>query len=161
MGQTLSERLTAQFSAWERRGRGWQVWSEPVLLEPPFVPFRRDDSAGLVTDDAHTPGLAEAIEGLFKRKTEQTPAPSMPPEPMPITDPEPVAMAALRLRLPPKVDVSPELAERLVLALVSSTSRVSFELVGSGAGVGLQFAVARSDAPVVAPVGGLDFPEAS
>ena len=28
--------LTRDFYAWEQRGRGWQVWPEPVELEPPF-----------------------------------------------------------------------------------------------------------------------------
>ena len=36
---TREERLTAQFYDWERRGRGWQLWSYPVELEPPFRPF--------------------------------------------------------------------------------------------------------------------------
>jgi hypothetical protein len=31
--------LTEQFYRWEQRGRGWQIWPEPVDLEPPFEPF--------------------------------------------------------------------------------------------------------------------------
>ena len=33
------EHLTAQFYKWEQRGRGWQVFEEPVYPEPPFVEF--------------------------------------------------------------------------------------------------------------------------
>ena len=35
----LDEQLTEQFRQWELRGRGWQVFTEPVEPEPPFVPF--------------------------------------------------------------------------------------------------------------------------
>src|ERR1035437_9939795 len=35
----LDEQLTEQFHRWELRGRGWQVFPEPVEPEPPFVPF--------------------------------------------------------------------------------------------------------------------------
>ncbi len=37
--QSRLERLTDQFYAWERRGRGWHTWPYPVELEPPFRPF--------------------------------------------------------------------------------------------------------------------------
>ena len=39
MGFSLSEYLTAQFYAWEQRGRGWKVFGEPVHLEPDFIPY--------------------------------------------------------------------------------------------------------------------------
>ncbi|HLZ17304.1 MAG TPA: hypothetical protein VKQ08_09695, partial [Cyclobacteriaceae bacterium] len=35
----LEEQLSEQFHRWERRGRGWQVFDEPVSPEPPFRPF--------------------------------------------------------------------------------------------------------------------------
>jgi len=35
----LEEQLTEQFYAWERRGRGWDVYEAPVSPEPPFRPF--------------------------------------------------------------------------------------------------------------------------
>ena len=39
INNTLQERLTIQFYNWERRGRGWYVFENPVHLEPEFVPF--------------------------------------------------------------------------------------------------------------------------
>src|ERR1035437_8236484 len=36
---TTEELITAQFYAWEKRGRGWQLWNYPVELEPPFEAF--------------------------------------------------------------------------------------------------------------------------
>src|ERR1017187_8448116 len=35
----IDEKLTEQFRQWELRGRGWQVFPEPVHPEPPFRPF--------------------------------------------------------------------------------------------------------------------------
>ena len=35
----IDERFTEQFRQWERRGRGWQVFDEPVYPEPPLPPF--------------------------------------------------------------------------------------------------------------------------
>ena len=35
----IDEQLTEQFYRWELRGRGWQVFDEPISLEPPFRPF--------------------------------------------------------------------------------------------------------------------------
>ena len=35
----VDETISAQFAAWEQRGRGWQVWPEPVSPEPPFQEF--------------------------------------------------------------------------------------------------------------------------
>lgn len=44
-----SERLTAEFFRWEARGRGYDLWPQPVVPEPVFDPFRghgvADDSA--------------------------------------------------------------------------------------------------------------------
>jgi hypothetical protein len=36
---SVHEQLSEQFYQWETRGRGWQVFEEPVHPEPPFVPF--------------------------------------------------------------------------------------------------------------------------
>ena len=41
------QKRTIHFYEWERRGRGWYVFTTPVELEPVFVPFfpYRDSSA--------------------------------------------------------------------------------------------------------------------
>lgn len=36
---SVHEQLSEQFFKWESRGRGWQVFDEPVYPEPPFQPF--------------------------------------------------------------------------------------------------------------------------
>ena len=39
MNVSLAEYLTAQFYAWEKRGRGWEIFDQPVHLESDFIPF--------------------------------------------------------------------------------------------------------------------------
>jgi hypothetical protein len=51
MSQSLSQQLTAQFYEWEKLGRGWFVFAEPVELEPEFVPFFRFAPIDEVEDD--------------------------------------------------------------------------------------------------------------
>lgn len=72
MSLKLEEYLTAQFYAWEQRGRGWNVFDQPVELESEFIPF-----FGHFQPESNTridygkrprffPGLQEAL-GLFKK----------------------------------------------------------------------------------------------
>src|ERR1035438_9314288 len=82
------EALTRQFYEWERRGRGWQVWDQPVALEPPFRPFFGhfvSGSLGTVPDDGRRPTfLSNLVTGLIKRGKDDV-APAEPRE----TDPAP------------------------------------------------------------------------
>src|SRR4051812_16821047 len=83
----LDERISAQFAAWEERGRGWQVWPEPVEPEPPFEQFTgyRITEGQPATDDGRRPGFfASLIDSLQARA---------PPAPKPLaeelSEPEP------------------------------------------------------------------------
>lgn len=66
------EALTRHFYEWEMRGRGWQVESRPIALEPPFRPFFGHFVAGppgAVIDDGRRPtALTGFIDGLFKSR---------------------------------------------------------------------------------------------
>lgn len=74
MSYALSEYLTAQFYAWEKRGRGWEVFDQPVHLESEFIPFfghippetKKKVDSGL--RPRFFPGIQEAL-GLFKKPT--------------------------------------------------------------------------------------------
>jgi hypothetical protein len=72
MGFSLSQYLTAQFYAWEQRGRGWKVFGEPIQLESEFIPFFGHIPPQTKTqiDDGKRPiffpQLQEAL-GLFKK----------------------------------------------------------------------------------------------
>ena len=58
----LDEQLTEQFHQWERRGRGWQVFEEPVCPEPPFRPFEGHyQSATPAVDDGVRPTFLSSL----------------------------------------------------------------------------------------------------
>ena len=85
---TVHEQLSEQFYRWEQRGRGWQVFGEPVYPEPPFVPFDGHYLPNVpVVDDGRRPTF---LSSLFRKVT-------APPQPAPVIpepeeEPEPVAL---------------------------------------------------------------------
>ena len=39
MNYALSEYLTAQFYFWEQRGRGWEIFDQPVVVDSTFANY--------------------------------------------------------------------------------------------------------------------------
>src|ERR1039458_1109552 len=90
---SIEEQLTEQFRKWEIRGRGWQVFSEPVSPEPPFVPFQGHFLPDTpVVDDGRRPTF---LSSLF-RKIAAPPAPP-PAIPEPEEEPEPHSLVREKL----------------------------------------------------------------
>ncbi len=153
---TLPERLTEQFYAWELRGRGWQEFSQPVVLEPPYIPF-----AGYflpqATDDGHRPSFLSRIL-----------APSRPVEDLPeLEEPEPEAfdsdepLVECAVSLPSSEAVSPASAERFLLSLSGGELPLVFEVVGLPDELRVQFVSRRPDAGLLANQLRAFFPEVS
>lgn len=149
---SLAETLTAQFYAWERRGRGWYVWDQPVRLEPPFVPFERYlPTQKTVIDDARQPHVLEWLFRAIMRTDRQSDV-GDPPWASEYTlgaDPLPgqPRYEELQVRLPEGADPSLELAEQILLSLASTTGFAAFELIGGEGQIVLQFVVPEYDAP--------------
>ena len=72
---TAHEQLSEQFYKWELRGRGWQVYDEPVHLEPPFVPFtiRRVPKTPPVDTGSRPSFLGSLVRGLGQKLATQPP----------------------------------------------------------------------------------------
>ena len=86
----LDEDVSAQFSKLEKRGRGWQVWPDPIELEPPFIPFLGyAPDTQQFADDGRRPNPITSALTKIGLLISQPPKPS-PPEPEP--DPEPQAL---------------------------------------------------------------------
>src|SRR5476649_218764 len=102
----LDEQLAAQFHQWELRGRGWQVFDEPVSPEPPFRPFRGHYLPDTpVVDDGRKPTF---LSSLF-RKVAAVPEPP-PVIPEPEEEPEPTALVRdslveFQASLPAELDI--------------------------------------------------------
>src|ERR1035437_180573 len=106
---TAHEQFSEQFRRWELRGRGWQVFSEPVFPEPPFVPFYGHclPDAPVVDDGRRPTFLSSFVRKLSQKLNPEQAAPPVVAEPE--EEPEPVPLSRepfteLQASLPAKLD---------------------------------------------------------
>ena len=157
----IDEQLTEQFYEWERRGRGWQVFDEPVFPEPPFRPFYGHflpDAPRI--DDGRRPTALSSLFEKFTGKRNDAPAVSQTedePEPTPLVRGALVEFQAL---LPDKLDITKEAFDHFLLNLSLCRESIAFELVGVHKKVTAQFAAASPDAPLLRRQLQAHFPEA-
>ena len=154
--QSLAERLTEQFYAWELRGRGWQEFAHPVALEPPYVPFP-GYSLPHIKDDGHRPGLLGRLIAL------QRPEPELPqieePEVESFETDEPLIECVVSL--PREEAVKSESAEHFLLALSGAELPLAFEVVGLPDEIRVQLVSRAPDAGLLANQLRAFFPEVS
>src|SRR5690242_17523697 len=110
---SVHQQLTEQFRNWEIRGRGWEVFLQPVYPEPPFRPFPHHSLPEQPTiDDGRKPTLLSSLV----RKLSQRIGTGQPTPPI-ITEseqaPEPAILireplVELQTSLPAKLDISPD-----------------------------------------------------
>lgn len=161
----LEEKLSEQFYKWEIRGRGWQVFREPVHPEPPFVPFRGhylpDET---VIDDGHRPTFLSSLVQTLSRKLSTAPV-----EPEPVIEeeeePEPTILVRdplieFQASLPQKLETSREAFEHFLSSVSLCREPLAFEIVGSGKQVNVQFASHPDDALLLQRQLEAYFPEA-
>jgi hypothetical protein len=158
---TAHEQLSEQFHRWELRGRGWQVFAEPVYPEPPFVPFHRTFFPETpAEDDGRRPTF---LSSLFRKVTAAPEPPPVLPEPE--KESAPIALireslVELKASLPDKLDISKEAFEQFLLNLSLCREPIAFELLGTHKKVTAQFAAAADDAPLLRRQLSAYFPEA-
>ncbi|PYJ64441.1 MAG: hypothetical protein DME76_20020, partial [Verrucomicrobia bacterium] len=130
------ERLTVQFDAWEKRGRGWSLYPYPVELEPPFRPFLfHFASSTPVYDDARKPTFFSSLADRLLGRTAAPVQPVLFPEEI---EPEPEAavfyedtdLIELQITLPPHTKTSRESTEQFLLSLTYCSEPLSFEILG-------------------------------
>jgi hypothetical protein len=146
--------LTEHFYAWEKRCRGWEVYSFPVDLEPPYQPFFfhsvPDNSSTPYIDDGLRPTIFSSLTTAIKNALAPTPSISKelyddsPLPPYEFTDDEP--LLALTLSLPKDQKIKVEEIEHLLLMLSLSKYPISFEIIGNWKKIWIQFVCRESDA---------------
>ena len=157
------ERLTEQFYQWELRGRGWTVWPQAVVTEPPFRLFPGHRlPAGPEHDDGKYETWASGLVQWLGRGFKSAPAVEIPaPGEEPV--PEPLVregVKVLTVSLPPDLDIEPEAAEPFLLNLGPCREPVAFELIGTATEIVTQFVCGEGDAPHVHRQLSAHFPEA-
>ena len=161
----LDEQLSEQFHQWERRGRGWQVFDEPVSPEPPFRPFEGHyQPTTQVVDDGVKPTFLSSLVRKISGKLSTEPPP-VTVEPEPEEEPEPISLIRnpsleFQASLPDKLDISKEAFEQFLLNLSLCREPIAFELIGTHKKVAAQFAAGASDAPLLRRQLQAYFPEA-
>jgi hypothetical protein len=161
---TAHEQFSEQFRRWELRGRGWQVFGEPVFPEPPFVPFRRSYlPEPPAIDDGHRPTILSSFVQKLSRKMAPPPPPPVDPEPLEEPEPTPLSresLVELQASLPDKLDISKEAFEQFLLNLSLCREPIAFELLGAHKKVTAQFVAGENDAPLLRRQLQAYFPEA-
>lgn len=141
---TSAEYFTCQFYLWESRGRGWFLASQPVHLEPPFIPFIRHLPKPVYIDDGRRPTLISSLIESFSPKKKQVENPQdellldyETIEPFAYT-PE-TDLLALQVKLPKERSITPENMKALLVMLSSAYSPISFEIIGNAHEIVVQF----------------------
>jgi hypothetical protein len=158
---SVHEQLTEQFYKWEARGRGWQVFEEPVYLEPPFVPFHGHYlPEAPAVDDGRKSTL---LSSIFRKISQNTP-PSVIAEVEEEPEPKPLVRDSLvefQTSLPADLDIGKEAFEQFLRNLALCREPVAFELIGITGRVSVQFVAGQHDAPQVRRQLQSYFPEAT
>ena len=143
---SVHEQLSEQFYKWESRGRGWQVFGEPIAPEPPFQFFRgyRLPDASVV-DDGRKPTF---LSSLFRKPVPPPVVEEVEEEP----EPTPLVRDSLvefQASLPAKLDIAKESFDQFFHNLALCREPIAFELLGIHKRVLAQFAASVSDASPV------------
>ena len=156
---SADEHFSEQFQKWEVRGRGWQVFPQPVYPEPPFVPFRfRPMTDTPVVDN----GRRQTFLSSLARKLARPTPPPAPLEPEEEPEPTPLirgSLVELQAALPDDFDVSNDSFERFFGNLALCREPVAFELLGGYRRVLVQFAAAEDDVSLVRKQLAAHFPD--
>ncbi len=155
------ELASQHFYLWERRGRGWHVFHDPVDLEPAFEPFRYyQASSAEFKDEGQLPTLCERLVNLFKAEKEPAPSIQGAVEAFPDESCK-EGLNALRVIFPNEWRVTYEESEQLIIMLGNCTFPISFEITATSQRLRLQFVARESDYPYLHSQLKAYFPEAA
>lgn len=152
---SLSERLTWNFYAWERFGRGWKIWEYPVLPEPPFESFQHNDTPQKAIDDGRKPSIIKRACSLISTKllgissnakskdSREDPWSDLIPIPLELCDiPE---NRIFSISMPPDRKVNIEDAEQFLLNLGYCQHPICFEIVGTSRTISMHLICSEFD----------------
>ncbi|MCE9608859.1 MAG: type IV secretion system DNA-binding domain-containing protein [Chthoniobacter sp.] len=133
----LHDALNEQFLRWELRGRGWQVFEQPVGLEPPFRPFQGYSlPQHRPRDDGRRHSAASGFLASLRQQLTIPPTAAPPPEiPEPEPEPEfrePEEVVELQLTLPLSRPVPAPQVEQFLRHACRPGEPLALEILGTG-----------------------------
>ncbi len=147
----LSDALTAQFYEWEKRGRGWHIFENPVDLEPDFYPFfGHYVPPKTFIDDSKRNTLFSKIGDFFNgsantsKDTGEIIVDEIPVTGFNIQNDSPIHTFRISLPKGAKIDANESL--QLLLMLSYTKCPISFEIIGREKDICIQFACREPDA---------------
>src|SRR5713226_4526113 len=154
---SLPESLTENFYRWEKRGRGWRVWDDPVELEPPFEPFfHRYSSAPVPAIDdgrklTRVGSFIQKMKANFAGQAQQT-NDYLETE-MSEAEPEyfydSFSLTEIQISLRPDQKITKETSEQFILSLSSLSRPASFEIIGTQSSIVVQIVCREPDSRVI------------
>jgi hypothetical protein len=164
--KSQQEMLTEQFFAWEKRGRGWQLWDRPVWLEPPFKPFfyHYALSDGPIDDGRRSTFIGSLIEKTkahFSKKEEPSAVEGSEDEDGALAlDDDYPALIELSIALPSTQVVTQDATEQFLLSLGYAQYPMALEIIGLSDRIILQMVCGESDSAQLRQQISAYFPEA-
>lgn len=151
---SVHEQLSEQFYAFEKRGRGWKVFDEPVTPEPPFLPFNGYQLAPSADDGQRPTVLSSFVGGLSKWLSKDAhPSVSVAEEDTSEPSPSPLVrdedLIEFQTTLPAELTIPRDALEAFVENLGVCVEPVALELVGKAESISAQFACHPHDVPLV------------
>jgi hypothetical protein len=151
---TAHDYISEHFRRWESRGRGWQVFAEPVHPEPPFqafaIPAMTETPA---EDDGCRPTfLGSLVQKLSRAVSAKPPALLAVSEAEEEPDPVPLvrdSLVELQVSLPADLDIDRESFEQFFRNVALCHEPLAFELLGTQSRVLAEFAASAADVPLV------------
>ena len=161
--------LTDRFYDWEKRGRGWRLWDQPVELEPPFQTFLSHSPAPMRNpiDDGRKLSLLGQLAGAMSRRIVPAPRTELLGEnsheynalPKMVAPAGPVVER--RVAVPPALKVKFNAAENFLLSLAHGGQFMAFELIGVEDSVCVQFVARDTDRSHLVHQVSAHFPESA
>lgn len=146
------------FLEWQKHGQGWRTWPVPVDLEPPFSPFQVQDLRRQY-DDGLRPSFFQRLFSAPRNEVEtilDNRVDDAVPEMFYEDEDE---IAEFQIYLPETFVTGITETEQFLTQLRNVAYPVAFELIGTHAGITVQFACRPSDAPTLRRALGSFFPD--
>ncbi len=154
--ETLEEALSRQFFAWEKRGRGWQVYDYPVEIEPRPRPFYfapppeqpAIDDAQIQTFFSNMFGGGQdnsAARAAYNEQLAEYKTSLLEEEEPDACEYSHEQFREIRILLPGDLRPSKATIEQFISSLDYTVHPISFEVIGTSEQIIVQFCATASD----------------